>query len=65
MDYNSYMRETLCHLDIKLSNLLISDNDTALLCDFGTLKRKKNPHRNCDRQVSDNFFKMPVSVGKF
>lgn len=31
--------KNLCHLDIKLSNVLISDTDTAVICDFGSLTR--------------------------
>lgn len=31
--------EGLCHLDLKLSNVLISDNGQALICDFGSLTR--------------------------
>lgn len=32
-------KEGLCHLDLKLSNVLISDSGTALISDFGSLTR--------------------------
>lgn len=33
-----YLHERkLCHLDIKISNVLITDTDAAVICDFGSL----------------------------
>lgn len=32
-------RRSLCHLDIKLSNVLVKDDGEAALCDFGSLTR--------------------------
>lgn len=34
--------KNLCHLDIKLSNVLISQDDTAIICDFGSITRTDN-----------------------
>lgn len=34
--------KNLCHLDIKLSNVLISQDDTAIICDFGSITRTEN-----------------------
>lgn len=36
-------KESLVHLDVKLSNVLISDTNSALICDFGSLCRTKGP----------------------
>lgn len=33
----------LCHLDLKISNVLISDNSTPIICDFGSLTRTVGP----------------------
>lgn len=35
--------ERLCHLDLKLSNVLIDDRDSAVICDFGALTRTDGP----------------------
>lgn len=40
---NHLHTEGLCHLDLKLSNVLLSEKDTALICDFGSLTRTNGP----------------------
>lgn len=40
---NYLHEENLCHLDLKISNVLISENDTPVICDFGSLTRTDGP----------------------
>lgn len=53
-------KEKLCHLDIKLSNVLISDEGTAVLCDFGSLTRTEGPADRLEillyAIISNNFY---------
>ena len=42
----------ICHLDLKLSNLLVTDNDRIVLCDFG-----------CAVQFTDDSFTLPYTRG--
>lgn len=40
---NYLHQDGLCHLDLKISNVLISENSTAIICDFGSLTRTVGP----------------------
>ena len=42
----------ICHLDLKLSNFLVAENNRVVLCDFG-----------CAVQFSDSSFNLPYSRG--
>lgn len=46
------------HLDVKSDNMLISYEDTALLCDFSGINLKKLP---CTRLVALSVYRPPES----
>lgn len=48
----------ISHLDLKLSNILVSEEDTAMICDFGSITRTDGP---TDRSVE---FFIPLHLAK-
>lgn len=45
-------RNLICHLDLKMSNVLVAEDEKIVLCDFG-----------CAMQFEDNTFRMPFTRG--
>ncbi len=45
-------KNRICHLDLKLSNFLVANNNSIVLCDFG-----------CAVQLQDSSFNLPYSHG--
>lgn len=54
---NYLHQEGFCHLDLKLSNVLISDNGTPQICDFGSLTRTDGP----TNKLVDLFFQIDMT----